>query len=254
MKKKWVVFGLTAIMAFGAMTACGIPGVGGDSDGGVSAEAWNAGAESIDSQYLTLETKDYYYNETRTESGSTNWKYQFGGDRTYSYYYSETMKNGRVDYSKSEEYIVEVNGISYEYTISYYYDVETRTWEEPNIQGWRKCYDATELADFRETTIQPLGAMVSLLRLGKFLYTYDKENNVYYMDAGGMLEEEGIRQEVKFNGNELYSLRQTMPTEYVYEQEKFYSNMDTTFTFVRPTINLPDLAGLNKVVAEESAS
>ncbi len=262
MKKKWLVFGLTAVMSVGAFVACDKGGddTTGDGTGEVTAEQWTSEISAIDTNNITMQVSDVSTHGDETTMGED--KFVFDGNKFYNYSYSEYYISDGGDategeeeseplektknYQKSETYITEIDGVSY--SCAYYtnYDLAEQKWDEPYFSGWSLADESNSIAEWKNNVVGiTLNSMLMYANAGKSSFTYNAENDAYEMTISMM----GITADlqVKFDDGKLVSL--SMEQEGTQgegaEMRKHVSTITFTFT---GAVTLPEQEELNDYI------
>lgn len=263
MKKKWLVFGLTAVMGLGCLFACDEGGEGGQ----VSATDWTNAINNISFENVVMEGKMKSWDEENVVTEEQTHKMVVNENNVYTYdedfslcsYTSGEQTSVYKDYKKTEEWLTEINGDTYEYTKERNYDErtgvwgdwETTTWKKSGLDdGWAGSY--TTVASIKEELEFSLQMVDIYLQMGVSAFTYDKEKESYVMSVS--TADIALDIEVQIVNDEVYSLltRENVSTTTFGEFVKY--EIETKLIFKTETVTLPEEDKLNVLLSSNEES
>ena len=253
MKKKWLVFGLTAVVGLGCLFACDEGGEGGQ----VSATDWTNAINNISFENVVMDAKMKMWDGENVVTNEQTYKMVVNGNNIYTYdesFYlststtvggSSTQTGTRKDYDKTEEWLTEIDGVTYVYEKDRYYDEETGVWGDWQVAPWEVSEHET-VAETKEELEFSKQMIDIYLQMGVSAFTYDKEKESYVMSVS--TADVAIDMEVQIVNGEVYSLFVKENVSMSSFGEGGRQEIEERFTFKTETITLPEQDKLNAVV------
>ena len=268
MKKK-VALLLAGMLCIGCFAACG----GGDKENSdsdisiTSTDGGNGGESSITSGddsgltsdmtqeelYAAFSDVDVSHSVFKRVYRETNsaetllWEDEttvcLDGNKSYMYSVDNMLQEGGTyEQNTYIDYMAEIDGVSYSYYESSFISTENVVWE--------KCENESEFSEgIYEYTLQ-ISMYLDLAKTGWFLAEYDAEKDAYVLD----MSQDGNTYVLTFvfKDGALYQLSLFSISEKTEEDELIVMTASIEYTFEGTTVELPDEAGLNALIAGET--